>query len=72
MTRRQVISKFHSLFDPYGLLVPLTACMKVHSRLAVKETDNWDGEISPETRMLWVKNFWMLHSVRSVQSSQDS
>ena len=67
MTRRQVISKFHSLFDPYGLLVPLTACMKVHSRLAVKETDDWDGEISPETRMLWVKNFWMLHSVRGLK-----
>ena len=67
LTRRQVISKFHSLFDPYGLLVPITACMKVHSRLAVKETDNWDGVISPETRLLWVKNFWMLHSIRGLQ-----
>ena len=67
LTRRQVISKFHSLFDPYGLLVPISACMKVHSRLAVKETDNWDGVVSPETRLLWVKNFWMLHSVRGLQ-----
>ena len=66
LTRRQVVSKFHSFFDPLGHFVPITAAMKVHMRMAVKETEDWDSVISPDLRRLWVKNFWRLHNLRGI------
>ena len=66
LTRRQVVSKFASVFDPYGKLCPVTAAMKQHCRMAVMETEGWDDPITPETRTLWLKNFWQLHSLKGV------
>ena len=70
MTRRQVVSKFSSLFDPLGKLVPITAAMKSHCRMAVKETTEWDGFISPELRDMWIRNFWQMHQMRGIQFSR--
>lgn len=66
LTRRQVVSKFHSFFDPLGHFVPITAAMKVHMRMAVKTTEDWDSVISPDLRRLWVRNFWRLHNLRGI------
>ena len=66
LTRRQVVSKFASVFDPYGKLCPVTAAMKHHCRMAVMETEGWDDPITQETRTLWLKNFWQLHSLKGV------
>ena len=66
LTRRQVVSKFSSVFDPYGKLCPVTSAMKHHCRMAVMETEGWDDPITLDTRKLWLKNFWQLHSLRGV------
>ena len=70
LTRRQVVSKFASLFDPLGKTVPITAAMKAHVRQAVKETTEWDGVISSELRGLWIKNFWQMHQMRGIMFSR--
>ena len=67
LTRRQIVSKMSSIFDPFGKYLPLTGGMKVHMRLAVLETDDWDDFVSDQTRNLWVKNFWMLHNLRGMK-----
>ena len=67
LTRRQVVSKFASLFDVLGKLVPVTGAMKVHMRKAVLETTDWDGVLSSEARAQWVKNFWRLEKLRGLQ-----
>ena len=38
-TRRVVVSKFAAVYDPYGLLTPITASFKLDVSDAVKETD---------------------------------
>ena len=67
LTRRMVVSKFSSLYDPLGKLCPVTAAMKAHMRRAVMETTGWDGVLTKETRLLWVTNFWRLHNLRGLQ-----
>ena len=70
LTRRQIVSKFASIYDPRGEFIPITAAMKVHLRKVVFETANngvWDGIISDESRSTWVHNFWRLHQLRGVQ-----
>ena len=66
LTRRNIVSKFASLYDPLGKFTPLTAAMKIHVRKAVKETTDWDGVVTPETRLLWVDNYWRLHNMKDV------
>ena len=66
LTRRQVVSKFSSVYDPFGKFLPVTSRMKVHMRRAVAETVSWDGILTAETRAVWVKNFWMLEKLRGI------
>ena len=66
LSRKQVVSKMASIFDPFGKYVPLTGGMKVHMRLAVLETSDWDDAVSNDTRALWIKNFWILHKLRGM------
>ena len=67
LTRRQVVSKFSSVYDPFGKFLPITSRMKVHMRRAVAETMTWDGILSAETRSIWVKNFMMLEKLRGMK-----
>ena len=48
LSRRQVVSKFCSLFDIFGKLTPVSAPMKLSVRTGTKETDDWDGFVSAE------------------------
>ena len=70
VTRRQVVSKFASVYDPLGKLLPVTAAMKVHLRKAVAETKDWDDYISIESRKLWIQNFWRLQKLKGLQFSR--
>ena len=67
LTRRQVVSKFSSVYDPFGKFLPITSRMKVSMRRAVAETEIWDGILTAETRSIWVKNFWMLEKLRGMK-----
>ena len=48
LSRRQVVSKFCSLFDIFGKLTPVSAPMKLSVRTGTKETDDWDGFVSAQ------------------------
>ena len=67
MTRRQVVSKFCSLFDMFGKLTPVSAPMKLCVRRGTKETDDWNGYVSAETRSVVVKNLWRLYKLQGIQ-----
>ena len=67
LTRRQIVSKFASIFDPIGKLLPVTAAMKKYVRDAVNETTEWDGHVTEETRAMWIKNFFRIHQMKGIQ-----
>ena len=66
LSKRMVTSKFSSLFDPYGKLLPETSVMKCHLRKVCVETEGWDDAMPDETRKLWVKNLFRLHSLQGI------
>ena len=64
ISRRQVCSKFLSVFDILGKLTPVTGKMKLDLREAVKLTEGWDDSIPEELRSEWIKNFWMIERMK--------
>ena len=66
-TRRTVVSKFYSVFDPFGLLTPITASMKLDVSSAVKETSGWDDEVPLELHDKVVTNLCRLHKLRGIK-----
>ena len=69
-TRRVVVSKFYAVYDPFGLLTPVTASIKVDTSQAVKETDGWDDEISLDLHNKCVKNLWRLYKLKGMKFSR--
>ena len=67
LTRRQVISKFSSVFDMYGKLEPVRAKMKLDARSATEETTGWDGEVTQNLRDRWCENFWRLQKLKGLK-----
>ena len=57
LTRRMIVSKFSSIFDLPGKLVPVLTALKADVSEAIMETKNWDDPVSPELRSRWVRNF---------------
>ena len=66
-TRRVVVSKLWSVFDIYGLLTPVTASMKVDASEAIKQTLNWDDEISLNLHDKIVVDLWRLYKLKGVK-----
>ena len=66
-TRRVVVSKLYSVFDMFGKLTPVTAAMKVDMSEAIKETKDWDSEVSLDIHNRMVKNLWRLHKLKSMK-----
>ena len=69
-TRRVVVSKLWSVFDIYGLLTPVTASMKVDASEAIKQTLNWDDEISLNLHDKIVVDLWRLYKLKGVKFSR--
>ena len=67
LTRRQIISKFSSVFDMYGKLEPVRAKMKLDARSATEETSEWDGEVTQNLRDRWCENFWRLQKLKGLK-----
>ena len=67
LTRRQIVSKFSSLYDVYGKLTPVTAGMKLQVRQAVLTTETWDNPVSPDIRSQWVLNLWRLYKLQGIK-----
>ncbi|KAK3100574.1 hypothetical protein FSP39_022032 [Pinctada imbricata] len=54
-TRRGILSKINSIFDPIGFLCPLTICGKMLLRQMCPAGTDWDDPISDEFHDSWVK-----------------
>ena len=55
-TRRVVVGKVSQVYDPLGLLVPITAKYKLHLHDLCKHKLDWDDPIPKEYLQLWCDN----------------
>ena len=67
LTRRQIVSKFSALYDPFGKLTPLTAKMKVDVSKAMKLTSSWDEQVPTILHDKWLDNFWKIQRLKGLQ-----
>ena len=67
LTRRMIVSKFSSIFDLPGKLVPVLTALKADVSEAIMETKNWDDPVSPELRSRWVRNFLKIEELRGIK-----
>ena len=67
LSKRQVVSKYMSTFDPMGKLIPATSKMKKDLRDLMADTPTWDEAISSEHRSTWVKNFMTLEALKGIK-----
>ena len=52
------------MYDPQGLLAPLTLKMKNDLRQLIKIGPSWTDPMSEEMRSVWIKNFGTVKDVR--------
>ena len=52
------------MYDPQGLLAPLTLKMKKDLRQLIKIDPSWMAPISTGMRSVWIKNFCTVEDVR--------
>ena len=53
LTKRKLLRVTNSLFDPVGLLSPVTALLKINMKLT--KGYKWDQPLPPEIAAIWVK-----------------
>ena len=53
LTKRRLLRVVNSLFDPIGLLSPVTALLKIHMKLT--KGFKWDQSLPQEISTIWVK-----------------
>ena len=70
LTRRQVASKYASIFDVLGKFGPILIGAKLDLRRTFKMTDNWDSPMPADLRQCWIKNFWKWEQLRGIQFSR--
>ena len=70
LTRRQVASKFASIFDVLGKLGPILIGAKLDLRKTFKETDDWDSPMPIDLRHTWVQHFWRWEQLRGIKYSR--
>ena len=66
-TRKNCVSRVHEVFDPIGLLVPITCGFKldVHE-LTIRKLE-WDDVVPEELRKIWKDNFEMINEIGNVK-----
>ena len=64
LSRRQITRAVARIWDPTGKLAPITLRIKHDIRKLIKESPEWDSQISSAARSLWVQNFKMVEDVR--------
>ena len=70
LTKRIIASKFLSVFDITGKLIPLTSRMKRDLRRMIQDTPTWDEAVTDEHRTTWVKNFLDLERTKGIKFSR--
>ena len=66
-TRRSMLSKVAGVFDPLGLVTPVTARLKLDLHTLVAEKLDWDEQISEEYFETWVKNIQDIQDLREIK-----
>ncbi|XP_066934625.1 uncharacterized protein [Clytia hemisphaerica] len=66
LTKRNILSVSASLYDPLGLISPITAWMKTIFQLLCKDSLEWDCEVSEEIREAWFRFVDVVASVGKV------
>jgi len=66
-TRRTLVSKVASIYDPLGLLVPVTAKFKLMLHDVCKLGLDWDDTIAPEYFDVWVKNIEEMQTLGNIK-----
>ena len=67
VTRKNCVSGVASVFDPPGLLIPLTSGFKIDITEFCMRKLNWDDEIPEELRKIWIDNFEMIEEIKTLQ-----
>lgn len=66
-TRRTLLSKAYGVFDPLGLLTPLTAGLKVDLNELVRLKLDWDDQVPDEYLDCWVRNLENIQAAREIR-----
>jgi hypothetical protein len=66
-TKRNLLSASASIFDPLGVIAPITARIKTIFQLLCKDKLNWDDLIPPALASIWNKFLEELKSLREVR-----
>ena len=59
-TRREMCGKVAGVYDPLGLVTPITAKLKLDLREIVKLNGDWDDPVDPKFLDNWVENLVMI------------
>ena len=67
VTRKDCVSRVAGVFDPPGLLIPVTAGFKEDTNELCLRKLAWNDEIPEELRQIWRDNFEMIEELDSLQ-----
>ena len=66
-TRRVLCSKVAGIFDPIGLITPVTARFRVDLSTVVKTTKDWDDPVDLKLLPIWLKNIEDMQRLAEIQ-----
>ena len=67
LTRRDCASKLGEVFDPVGLITPLTAGMKVDLHELTVRKLNWDDTLPNELQSIWKSHLEMISELKHIR-----
>ena len=65
-TRRNLAGRVAGVFDPLGLVVPVTAKLKTDLSVIVRITNGWDELIDDKYLPVWMSNLMMIQELAAV------
>ena len=66
-TKRNLLSVSASIYDPLGLIAPITARIKTIFQILCKDKLNWDDIISPNIALVWNKFLEEVKRLREIR-----
>ena len=66
-TKRNLLSVSASIFDPLGLIAPITARIKTIFQLLCRDKLNWDDIIPPDIALVWDKFLEELKGLQEIR-----
>ena len=55
LTKRELLNRIASIFDPVGILSPAVVPLKILFQRMCKEGGSWDDDINDEFKAVWKK-----------------